>query len=212
MEEKSWKRMRRLVNKWSKDGREENRTGPYMRREEQEKIVEYMEKIIEEKKRREKIMRKLTNQARRKEILYRGITMAPRMLKRYMKEGKVEHVSKRLQSWTTDKETAKTYAGTRGNGVRVIYESKNNSTKRAKYVHLQKLFKKLKMGNNRNIETLVNRPVIEANYKKMRVERNGMETIVYVPVKFIRSHNNKIEPNNEEMTVIQRILRSLYRK
>lgn len=162
-----------LLKKWSL---ESSNGGPKMSRINQNKIANITKK-------------------QRHKVLYRG-SVVPQS---DFKKGEVEYKIPRLQSWTTNKTTAKGYASNfwannanrkyKAGKPKVVFVANNTSTKKVKsYILNDPAFA------NRNAEVIVNRPVFKAYFNE--ADYDYKDNIHYVPVEFIESHSDPIIPNS----------------
>jgi hypothetical protein len=180
-----------LVKQWVAENG--TNTGPYMRQNKQQLMANEMTQV--------------------KQKLYRGTVVNANTLKN---KQCVQYSSSRLQSWTQNLNTATIYTlqrKTPGNSkVPVIFVG-NTTDARVNGLDLQQVYKNYKVNNistNKNIETVLNRPVYVAQFQNAVKHKDG---VYHVPVKFLYSHNNIIVSNKKPtQTLLNKCLTYLKRK
>ena len=117
--------------------------------------------------------------------LYRGT-----VIKKAQTKNNKLYTIPRLQSWTTNKNIAIEYATKNGKSFfgdyYVVFYTDKNTNKIKSYKLNNQMFP------NRNIEVIINRPIFRAKFSEKTFD-NG---IFFVPIEFIKSHNNPIVPNS----------------
>ena len=122
--------------------------------------------------------------------LYRGTVVPKSDLQKKEKNYSIN----RLQSWTTNKKTAMNYATNfwvnnenrkrKSEQEKVVFYT-TETTDRVKSYNLKDIFP------NRNREVIVNRPVFKAIFEEKYYDGK----VYFVPIEFVKSHENPIVPN-----------------
>lgn len=160
------------LDKWSKMT-DNGLAGPKISRADQQKIANITEK-------------------RKYKALYRGTVVSKENLKTPFKIFTIP----RLQSWSTNKNTAIDYTNFmsnethKKNKIKVVFYTTTTTDKVKSYKLNNKIF------SNRNIEVIVNRPVFKAYFDEKNYD--SKKKIYFVPIEFIESHNEPIVPNSNK--------------